>query len=241
MNNRILFITAVMLALLATLVYPGIAQTDNPSDKVIVTSATSEVPVAPDRARISIGIQTQNPDVKMAQQENAVKMDTLVTSLQKAGIDQRDLQTTGYSIYPVYDDSSLGLGQKIRYYQVTNTLTVTIRDVNRTGEFIDIAVANGANQAFGITFTLSEERMRATRNVALQKAVDEARADADTVASAVGVKILGVRDVTVGGVSPPVVYDRYSAAELSAKAAPTPIQPGEIRVSAQVSITYLIE
>jgi uncharacterized protein YggE len=61
-------------------------------------------------------------------------MDVLVTSLQKAGIDQKDLQTSGYSIYPVYDDSSLGFGQKIRYYQVTNTLTVTVRDVNRTGD-----------------------------------------------------------------------------------------------------------
>jgi uncharacterized protein YggE len=106
---------------------------------------------------------------------------------------------------------------------------------------IDIAVASGANQAFGITYTLSEEHMRVARNVALRKAVGQARADADTVAAAVGVKILGVRDVSVGGVSPPVIYDRYDAAEISAKAAPTPIQAGEIRVSAQVSITHLIE
>jgi uncharacterized protein len=230
-----------MLVLLATMISPVIAQTDNNSDKVIVTSATSEVPVTPDRAQISIGVQTQNPDVKIAGQENAVQMDALVTSLQKAGIDQKDLQTSGYSIYPVYDDSSLGFGQKIRYCQVTNTLTVTVRDVNRTGDFIDIAVASGANQAFGITFTLSEERMRVARNVALRKAVGQARADADTVAAAVGVKILGVRDVSVGGVSPPVIHDRYDAAGISAKAVPTPIQAGEIRVSAQVSITYLIE
>jgi uncharacterized protein YggE len=83
--------------------------------------------------------------------------------------------------------------------------------------------------------------MRVARNVALQRAVGQARADADTVAATVGVKIPGVRDVSVGGVSPPVVYDRYAAAEMSAKAIPTPIQPGETRVSAQVSITYLIE
>jgi hypothetical protein len=146
-EKSILFIAIAMLVLLATMTSPVIAQTDKGFDRVIVTSATSEVPVTPDRAQISIGVLTQNPDVKISQQENAVKMDVLVTSLQKAGIDQRDLQTSGYSIYPVYDDSSHGLGQKIRYYQVMNTLTVTVRDVNRTGEFIDIAVASGANQA----------------------------------------------------------------------------------------------
>ena len=241
MKKTILFIAVAMLVLLATIASPVTAQTDKELDKVIVTSATGEVPVTPDRAQISVGVQTQNADVKIAQQENAVKMDALVTSLQNAGIDPRDLQTSGYSIYPVYEDSSLGFGQKIRYYQVTNTLTVTVREINRTGEYIDIAVASGANQAYGITFTLSEERMRVARNEALQIAVAQARADADTVAAAVGVTILGVRDVSVGGSSPPVVYDRYAAAEVSSKAVPTPIQPGEIRVSAQVGITYLIQ
>jgi uncharacterized protein YggE len=240
MKKTSLFIAVAMLVLLAAIMTPVTAQADTEKDRVITTSATSEVPVTPDRAQISIGVQTQNADVKIAQQENAVKMNTLVTSLQKAGIDPRDLQTSGYSIYPVYEDSSLGFGQKIKYYQVTNTLMVTVRDVNRTGEFIDIAVANGANQANGITFTVSDDLMRVARNEALQKAVGEARADADAVAAAVGVKILGVRDISVGGVSPPVVYDRYAASEMSAKAVPTPIQPGEIRVSAQVSITYLI-
>jgi uncharacterized protein len=68
-------------------------------------------------------------------------MDALVTSLQRSGINRRERQTSGYSVYPVHDDSSLGLGQKIRYYQVTNSLAVTVREMNGTGEFIDIAIA----------------------------------------------------------------------------------------------------
>jgi uncharacterized protein YggE len=91
------------------------------------------------------------------------------------------------------------------------------------------------------TFTLSEERMRLARDEALRIAVGDAWADADTVAAAVGMKIPGVRDVGVGDVSPPVVYDRYATAGISAKTVQAPIQPGENRVSARASSTSPIE
>ena len=84
------------------------------------------------------------------------------------------------------------LNPTVKTYQVTNTLTVTLDDVNRTGEIIDIAVANGINQADSIQFMLSDAQAQALRSEALKKAVANARSDADTVAGALGVNITGI-------------------------------------------------
>jgi uncharacterized protein YggE len=242
MTKKIQFIVFVVILLLSIAISPVLAQNDTSSDRVITTSATGEVLVAPDMAQISIGVQTQSPDVKAAQAQNAVIMDNIVNALLGAGLEKNDIQTTGYSIYPVYENNPMGLTPKIQYYQVTNTVQITVRDVNRVGEIIDIAVSNGANQANGISFTLSDEKARAVRNVALQEAVVQARADADTVAAATGVQILGVRDISVGASYPPIRYDSYSAAGSgNSQKVPTPIQPGQITESAQVTITYLIQ
>jgi uncharacterized protein YggE len=242
MTKKIQFIVFVVILLLSIAISPVLAQNDTSNDRVITTSATGEVLVAPDMAQISIGVQTQSPDVKSAQAQNAVIMDNIVNALLGAGIAKDDIQTTGYSIYPVYENNPMGITPKVQYYQVTNTVQITVRDVNRVGEIIDIAVSNGANQASAISFTLSDEKARAVRNVALQEAVVQARADADTVAAATGVQILGVRDISVGASYPPIRYDSYSAAGSgNSQKVPTPIQPGQITESAQVTITYLIQ
>jgi len=124
---------------------------------------------------------------------------------------------------------------------VTNSVQVTVRDVSRTGEVIDIAVANGANQVNSIVFSLSEGREAESRSEVLTMAVKKARADADTLAQATSVTITGVQTISVGSVYIPVAYDnRMLSAESKVSAVPTPIEPGQIKVSAQVSISYLI-
>ena len=110
-----------------------------------------------------------------------------------AGLPNDALKTTGYNIYPVYEDSTGILTPKVKTYRVTNSLTVTLHDVSRTGEIIDIAVANGVNQADSIQFMLSDEQSQTLRTAALKDAVSRARADADTVAAAMGTGIIGVQ------------------------------------------------
>ena len=124
---------------------------------------------------------------------------------------------------------------------MTNTLTVTLHDVNRTGEVIDIAVANGINQANSIQFMLSDEQAQVLRTEALKRAVSSARADADTVAAALGTTITDVKSADISGGYSPVLFQNYQAGDAMVKsAAPTPIQPGDLTVTAQVSITYSI-
>ncbi len=243
MSRNIIAICAACLILCAAVCATVSAQaSDCPSDRIISTSATGEMKVNPDRAQVSVSVQTENADVKVAQGENARVMDQVNQALIAAGIPKDDLKTTGYYIYPVYDDSQGIFGQKVKYYRVTNTLQITLKDVGRTGEVIDIAVANGANQVDSIVFLLSEEKEQSIRAEVLTKAVNRARSDADAVAAAMGLTITGVKEVSVGSSYPPVLYDNSrtaGAAEMKA-AVPTPIEPGQLTVTAQVSVIYLI-
>src|SRR5690606_7619946 len=104
-------------------------------------------------------------------------------------------------------DSSSIFRQKVKYYRVTNSVQVTIRDVSKTGEIIDAAVAAGANSIDSIMFMVSEELEQSLRSDVLAKAVRKARADADIVAAVAGVTISGVKELSVGGYYPPVLYE----------------------------------
>ena len=211
-------------------------------ENVIHSYGSGNVIGTPDRAQVTFSVQTENIDVKSAQMANAVQMTKVIDALVAAGLPKDALKTTGYNIYPVYEDYSKSpFEQKIKTYQVTNTLTVTLHDVNRTGEVIDIAVANGINQASSIQFMLSDGHAQVLRTKALKKAVDLARADADTVASALGVTIVDVKSADISGGYAPVLFENYQAGNAMTKsAAPTPIQSGDVTVTAQVSITYSI-
>jgi uncharacterized protein YggE len=241
MRRIVLISAALLLVFMAAAGSAAALSLDGSTERVIHATGSGTVIGTPDRAQVSLAIETENPDVKVAQQENAARMKQVFDALVAAGIPADALKTTGYNIYPVYDDIIKSQNdQKIRSYRVTNTVTVTLHDVNRTGEVIDIAVVNGINQASSIQFMLSDEQAQALRTEALKKAVTRARADADTVASALGVRIVDIRDVDIGGGYAPVLFENYMIGDAMKSAAPTPIQPGDVTVSATVSVTYLI-
>lgn len=238
LNICIIAIVLVMMAVIGC----AAAQTNDAANiNVIHVSGSGSVTGTPDRAQLTFSVQTENANVKTAQSDNAVRMNAVIDALVAAGIPKDQMKTTGYSIYPVYQDSTGLLNPKIRTYQVTNTLQVTLKDVNQTGTVIDTAVTNGINTVSSIQFMLSDEQAQALRSDALKKAVTLARADADVVAAALGVNITGTQSADISQGYMPVVYDTYRAeAAITKSAVPTPIQPGDVTVTAQVTITYSI-
>jgi uncharacterized protein YggE len=243
MMKKISLLTLIIVIVAMTCIVGVLAASTDICDvNVIHATGSGNVIGTPDRAQVTFAVITENIDVKSAQQANAAQMTKVIDALVVAGLPKDALKTTGYNIYPVYDDyTKTLLEQKIRTYRVTNTLTVTLHDVNRTGEVIDIAIANGINQASSIQFMLSDEQAQVLRTEALKKAVSRARADADTVADALGTAIIGVQSVDISGGYTPVLFENYNASDATTKsAAPTPIQPGDVTVTAQVSITYSI-
>jgi hypothetical protein len=240
MMRRLILITAILI--LATMGMAGSAAaagTDTVSEKLIHADGSGTVTGTPDRVQISFAVETESPDVKTAQSDNAAQMTQVINALAGAGVPRDSMKTTGYSIYPEYQDSSI-LNPVIKTYHVTNTLLVTLDNVSQAGDVIDLAVANGANQVNSIQFMLSDAQAQALRSTALENAVANARADAGTVADAMGVNISGTRDVVISQGYTPVVYNSYSGETMAAAkaAVPTPVQPGEVTVTADVSIDY---
>jgi uncharacterized protein len=241
MIRRLSFICALLAIFLVAAVGTVSAAQDSTLDKVIHASGSGNAIGTPDRAQVTFSVQTENADVKVAQADNADKMAKVIDAIVGAGIPRDALKTTGYNIYPVYDDTTGGiLNQKVKTYRVTNTLTVTLHDVSRTGEIIDIAVANGINQADSIQFMLSDTQAQVLRGQALKNAVANARSDADTVAGALGVNITGMGTVDITQSYMPVVFSNYQldSAGSAKSLATTPVQAGDITVNAQVAVTY---
>ena len=213
-------------------------------DKLIHVSGTGKVTTTPDQAVIVFSVETENADVAAAQQQNAGRMDAVVNALKNAGIPAKDIRTTGYNIIPVTESTDRPLvgDSRVKFYRVINTLEVTLNDVDRAGEIVDLAVKSGANRVDRFAFTLSEAKQLEFRSEALTAAVTQARGDADAVAAALGKTIVNVKEVTVGNNYIPLAYDsRFMGMEKAAgSAVPTPLEAGEIDVTATVSISYII-
>ncbi|MDD1704406.1 MAG: SIMPL domain-containing protein [Methanoregula sp.] len=188
---------------------------------------------------MSFSVKTENADVKTAQADNAARMNQVITALAAAGIPKDSMKTTGYTIYPTYQDPPTNpLTSKVQTYDVTNTLQVTLTDISQSGSVIDVAVSNGINQVSSIQFMLSDAQSQMLRSQALKKAVANARADADTVAGALAVNITGTSDLVISRGYMPVVHNYATLAFGAREVAPTPVQPDDITVTAEVEITY---
>jgi uncharacterized protein YggE len=221
---------------------PGIESVQTQVNKIMV-SGTGTVTMPPDEAIVYLGVETRSENAVTAQQSNAEKMEQIIAALKKARVGTDDMETMGYNMYPIreyydmYTVSEKPDEQGIKGFVVSNQLKVTIKDIDKVGEIIDIAVEAGVNQVNGISFTLSEQTQLNAREQALKNAVIAAREDADILAGALGVKIIDVVEASTSGgifVSPAPMIG-YAVAGSAIR---TPIEPGDVSVSAYVTITY---
>jgi uncharacterized protein YggE len=198
-------------------------------------SAYGETHVAPDMATINLGVNTDAPTAAAALQANATQMTKVIAALRKAGVADRDIQTSGLNLNAQYDYVQ-NEPPKLRGYQAANQVTVTVRDLSKLGQAVDATVGAGANQVNGISFGLSDPS--AAEDAARRQAVKALAAKANLYATATGYR-LG-RLVTLsegGGYSPPPPVPMYAAARM-AKADSTPVSGGELSVRIDISGLY---
>ena len=240
MKKNILAILLIF-AIFALFAFP-VAAADTQTDKVILVSGYGLSTTTPDKVTISFGVETIDPDAKFAQNENAKKMDKVIAALKKAGIEDAHIQTTGYNIYSYqlseYNPGNWALGTTV--YKVTNTVEIISYNVDKAGSYIDVAVAAGSNNVNSLQFGLSDAKLMIERNDAIISAVKSARADADSVSSALGLKISGTGTITVGQNYTPVSYTNADIMMKTAEGSSvrTPIESGELKTTATVSIVY---
>jgi uncharacterized protein YggE len=209
------------------------------TEHTISVTGTGTIVVSPDIADVRLGVVVTKPSVKAARETAAEAMTRVVAALKKLGIADKDIQTTTVSLQPAYDYAGQTNPPKITGYTLANGVAVTIRNLDQTGDVIDDSLAAGATSLDGVTFRVDDPAK--AQQQARSDAMNQAKANADTLAKAAGVSITGVASITEA--SAPVPYPVYFGGAAMAPAADsvkTPIQPGTTDVTITVTVAYLI-
>jgi uncharacterized protein YggE len=198
-------------------------------------TAEAVVTVKPDQAQIDIGVVTQSPTARAAADDNARKSDAVIAALRKLLGQDADIKTISYALSPSYTYPKEGGQPKISGYMASNTVQVKTSDLKQVGEIIDTAYATGANNINSLQFNLKNDE--AVRAQALREAAAKAKAKTETIASALGLKIIRVLFAEESGPTIRPVYANMEMAQAKAGDVSTPVEPGTIEVRAIVTLT----
>lgn len=214
---------------------PGAAPVQAIAGTRLDVSATGEVSRVPDIAIVSAGVVTRSTSASGAIQENAERMERVRAALRRAGLAERDIQTSNISLNPEYRYGENQPPQLVGY-TASNQLSVRFRDIRNTGRILDALVAQGANQINGPSLTI--DRPEAALDEARTRAVVAGRARAELYARALGMRVVRLLSVSEGGghsVPPPMpvamTMDARGAAE-------TKIDPGQQRLQVSVAMSF---
>jgi len=212
---------------------------EDPSSSIRTLSVTGNgrVYLTPDIATISIGVRTDHESASEAVVDNNAQIQQVVAALGDLGVAENDIQTSNFSIYPQqqFDDQG-NITSTI--YVVENTVMVKIRDLDMLGDVLDTAVSNGANSIYGITFDVEDKT--AAQSEARQDAVADAEAKAAELAEAAGVSLGQIQTISEA-TSYPGFYEMRGGGAADTAASAVPISPGQLAITSDVTIVFVIE
>jgi len=225
-----LLVLAVML-ISAALAAPA-------AERTLSVTGTGLVQVAPDTARVRLGVEVSRKTAPEAQSDNADLMQKIMAAIAKQGIAKEKLQTAGFNVWP---ETKYEPNQPPRTtgYRCTNQVNVTIEDLARIAKVIDAGISAGANNVQGIQFSRKDDA--AFKKQALDLAVKEAAGKAAAIALAAGLKLGGIKSIVESGAAVPPAADYGVRAMNLGGGAETPVAPGLLEISGGVTLTYWIE
>ena len=213
---------------------PLLAQSPLPPPHFVRASGEATVTAKPDRALINIGVTTHATSAQAASTQNATQTTQVLDSIRRVLGNAGEVKTAGYSLSPQYDYPS-GHPARLTGYDASNTVLVRVDDLPVLGKIIDAATSTGANNITGISFTLKDET--AVRAEALKEAGIKARENAEALAKALNVQVVGLlqAEPSEANVRPLVQPMLMMAAKTAAPS--TPIESGTLDIHATVSVT----
>lgn len=243
MNKRYLMAAALLLTAASQL--PG-QQTEARRDpRVLNVNGVGTVQRAPDRAVILIAVESRATTAQEAAQSNATRMDAVSAALRRVGVVPPKVRTVSYELRPEYSRpdprATTPDTPRVTGYVASNMVRAEVDSIQRVGAVIDAAVAAGANRIANLSFELRDPE--SARLEALRVAVERARAEAELLASAAGQRLGQPQSISSSsGWQPQPMYSRVAMeGDMALAQAPTPIQGGNLTITANVSITYLLE
>ena len=192
--------------------------------------------LTPDIAYIYVGVHMEDPLIAVAVNKDNTQTQALVDALKNAGIAAEDIQTSNFSVYTTSQYDKLTGQPSGTVYAVDNSVYVTIRDLGKIGNLLDVVVAAGANNINSITFDVADKTAALAQ--ARQKAMANASSLAAELAQTAGVKLGEIQNVSYSDNSPiPYEYGKGGGGA-SAPNVSVPIQPGQTQITVTVNVTY---
>ena len=240
MNRKFLVFAVLAFALILSACGPTTINQEAPAPaRTLNVNGLGQVNLTPDIAYIYIGVHTEGATASEAVEANKSQTSSLISSIKKSGVDEKDIRTTNFSIWPSQQYGPDGTISGT-VYMVDNTVYITVRELDGLGDLLDSDISAGANTINSIQFDVAD-KAQALKD-ARTKAVADAQAQAQELAEAAGVSLGEIQTINfyensaypvdMGKGGGGVAYDAASA---------VPIQPGQLTVSVNVNLTYSIK
>ncbi len=227
------------LLVMATLLSACGAAPSAQAVRTLSVNGTGTISLTPDIAYIYLGVHSEDPSASESVASNNAQTQKVIDALKNLGIDEKDIRTTNFSIWPSTQYSPDGT-QTGTTYMVDNTVYVTIRDLAKLGDLLDSVIKAGANTVNSIQFDVADktEALKQARD----EAVKNAEAQAGELAQAAGVTLGDVQTIGFYDSVPSPVYEggKGGGGAMAADIA-VPIQPGQMTLTVTVSMTYAIK
>lgn len=201
----------------------------------ISVNGEGSVSAIPDMAVVNTGVMTRSDTASEALSRNNLAMTQVMSVLREQGIDQKDLQTSGFNVQPEFNYKNREQAPTIIGYRVTNDVTVKVRDLSVLAAVLDALVKAGSNQISGIQFTFKDAS--SLKDQARRNAYRNARARAELYAEEAGVKLGKVQLINEGPVSVPLPRRAHRMATAEA-ASQVPIALGENEIRTTVNVVF---
>ncbi len=244
-NVKIIMFVLCLFAVAGLMYSPAPVQADitPPHDTpILIVGATGTVTAAPDQARISLAVTNIDQNLTKAQNMNNKATQDVISALLKTGVNKNDIQTLNYNVYPQYDYNTKvkkDAPPEIIGYRIRNEISVVVKNIDSLGNVLDTAVKAGANNVNYINFEKADISLQ--ENEALAKAVTRARSKAEAIAAAAGMSLGNVVKITEGGMNTILpgrdMYFNEKAISMKADSQ-VPINPGDLKVTTSIYITY---
>ena len=235
--RRLAILSVIVLVALAGCVGP--LQTESSADSgsetpTISVSASGDVSAEPNLAVIHVSVEARADSADAARGQVADDVSRMRSALREAGVPDDAVTTTAFHISPEYDYSKET--RELLGYRAVHAFAIEVAP-DRAGEIIDVAVGNGATSVQNVRFTLTDDRRAELRQQALTEAMNAARTDADTIASAAEMEVTGVKTASTSAEFVPY-FESRDVASGGGAGGKTVVEPGPVTVSASVSVTY---
>ena len=227
------------------LIYEWLKKYD-PSEQIISVSGSATASSNPDTLIIVLGVESEAKTANESLSQNSNSLNSVISSLKNSGISEDDIQTSNFSIYPLYDsikDSDGNWQQILNGYRVSNILSIQTEKIDSAGDIIDAAVSSGANRVDNVSFQLSDDNLQKISDDLIADAINDATQKAEKALVPLKQKIVGVKSIVIHDNVVPYYDSPMRAsfdgfAESSMKSAP--IMSGDEEITTNVSVVFYI-